>query len=100
MLYRIVGQVDFNAALVLCVLFAAICIVLSVLINRKSKRRVEIEFELEHQKLLNDDEENKRSNQRLLEVDLARIATEKDVNFKRIESGLIEVHKKKENHDY
>ena len=91
MLSQIVGQVDFNSAAVLCVAFIAMCIAITTAIGkRRSKRELEMQFEVDKQKLRNDDEANKRQNQRQAELELAKLATERDVQFKRIDSGLIE----------
>ena len=91
MLSQIVGQVDWNAAAVLCVLFITICIAITTAIGkRRSKREIEMQFEVDKQKLHNQDEESRRNVQRQHEFDLAKLATERDVQFKRIDSGLIE----------
>jgi len=91
MLSSIVGQVDFNAAAVICVAFITICIAVTTAIGkRRSKRELEMQFEIDKQKLRNQDEENKRNVQRQHEFDLAKLSTERDVQFKRIDSGLIE----------
>lgn len=75
--------------------FIAICIAVTTAIGkRRSRRELQMQFEIDKQKLKNDDEKNKRDNQRSFEFELAKLATERDVQFKRIDSGMIEVTKK------
>jgi hypothetical protein len=91
MLAQIVGQVDWNSAAVLCVAFITICIAITTAIGkRRSKAELSMQFEIDKQKLRNADEDSKRQNQRQAEYELAKIATERDVQFRRIDSGLIE----------
>ena len=91
MLAQIVGQVDWNSAAVLCVLFITICIAVTTAIGkRRSSQELKMQFEVDQQKLRNDDAQNKRTNERQHELDLAKLATDRDVQFKRIDSGLIE----------
>lgn len=91
MLSQIVGQVDFNSAAVLCVAFITMCIAVTTAIGkRRSRMELNMQFEIDKQKLRNADEESKRNIQRQHEFDLAKLATERDVQFKRIDSGLIE----------
>lgn len=74
------------------VAFAAMLtiIITSFIIKRRSKRELEMQFAIDKQKLHNEDEANKRQNQANLEYKLSEIATSRDVQFKRIDSGLIE----------
>ena len=91
MLAQIVGPVDWNAAAVICVAFITICIIItSSVMHRRSKRELEMQFEVDKEKLHNEDEANKRTNQPQLEYELAKLATVRDVSFKRIDQGLIE----------
>lgn len=91
MLEYIVGQVDSYSAAVLCVLFITICIIVTTIIGkRRSRQELRMQFDVDMEKLHNDDRANERQNQRQLEFELAKIATERDVSFKKIESGLIE----------
>lgn len=91
MFSQIVGNVDWNAAAVLCVLFITICIAITTAIGkRRSKRELEMQFEIDQQKLRNEDAVSKRVNERQHELDMAKLSTERDVQFKRIDSGLIE----------
>ena len=91
MLSSIVGQVDWNSAAVLCVFFITVCIALTTAIGkRRSKRELEMQFEVDQSKLRNEDAASKRQQDRVHEFDMAKLATERDVQFKRIESGLIE----------
>lgn len=87
----IVGNVDWNAAAVLCVFFIGLSIVVtSVIAKRRSKQELTMQFEVDKQKLKNADDESKRNCQRQLEYDLSKLAVEKDVQIRRIETGLIE----------
>ena len=91
MLSQIVGQVDWNSAAVLCVLFITICIAVTTAINkRRSSQELKMQFEIDQQKLRNEDAQSKRINERQHELDMAKLATDRDVQFKRIDSGLIE----------
>lgn len=94
MLSRIVGQVDFNSAAVLCVLFITICIAITTAIGkRRSKTELQMQFEIDKQKLKNEDEQAKRNSEVSREYKMAELATSRDVQFKRIDSGLIELQK-------
>ncbi len=94
MLSNIVGTVDWNAAAVLCVMFITICIITTTFVGkRRGKRELEMQFQIDKQKLHNEDEADKRQNQANLEYKLSEIATSRDVQFKRIDSGLIEAVK-------
>jgi hypothetical protein len=91
MLSYIVGQVDWNSAAVLCTFFITVCIITTAQVAKhRSKRELEMQFEVDQLKLRNDDAANKRQQDRVHEFDMAKLATERDVQFKRIESGLIE----------
>lgn len=93
MFARIVGTVDFNSAIVLCVLFIALCIVTtSLIVKRRSKTDVQNEFELAKIKLHNEDQNLKRNNDRQREYDIAKFAMEKEVEFKRIDGNMITSH--------
>lgn len=94
MLSSLVGPVDWNAAAVLCVFFiassVAACVGLGTLATRKNKRELELQYQIDQQKLANEDAANARLTQAQLERDLTKSALEKDVQFKRIDSGMIE----------
>lgn len=87
----LVGQVSIEAAIVLVAMFAAIAVTMNVFLAMfRSRRSLEMQFEVDKTKLHNEDMANKRTNDRTLEYDMARLATERDVQFKRIETGMIE----------
>lgn len=87
----LVGNVDANSAFVLACMFAAVGVPTAIMVaKRRSRRELELQFEVDSQKLANEDKANERQNQRQLEHDLAQISTEKDIQFERIHSGLIE----------
>jgi hypothetical protein len=91
MFSQIIGPVDFNAAAVLCVMAAAVCIMITTFIGkRRSGVELKMQFEVDKTKLHNEDAANKRASDLQLEIELAKIATERDVQFRRIETGLIE----------
>lgn len=91
MLSQIVGVVDWNAAAVLCVAFITVCVVVTTAIGkRRGKRELEMQFEIDKEKLRNEDKAGERVNERQREFDLTKLAIEKDIQFKRIETGLIE----------
>lgn len=91
MLAQIVGNVDVNSAAVLIVLWIATgAAVVAFIVNYRSKQRLQLQYEIDRQKLANEDAANKRESDRQQTVSLAKLATEKDVQFRRIETGLIE----------
>ena len=91
MLSMIVGQVDFNSAAVLCVLFITSCVAITTMIGKhRTRRELQMQFEIDQQKLRNEDVANQRSNDVSREYKLAELATSRDVQFKRIEFGLVE----------
>ena len=83
MLKVLVGEVDLNAAIVLAVMFIAICIVVTSLIaKRRSKQEVHNEFELAKMKQQADDRA------RLYGLD-----TERQYKFKQLDKNLITSHR-------
>jgi hypothetical protein len=93
MLSAIVGNVDWNAAAVLCIFFITLCVVTTALIaKRRSKTDVSNEFELAKIKLHNEDADAKRNNDRQREYELGKLAMEKEVQFKRIDGNMITSH--------
>jgi hypothetical protein len=100
MFSQIIGSVDVNAAAVLCVMAIAVCIMATTFIGkRRSGAELKMQFEVDKTKLHNEDAANKRQNDRQLEYDLAKLATERDVQFRRIETGLIEGKVNQSNYD-
>lgn len=99
MFSQIVGTVDWNSAAVLMVLFITLCIVSTAgIAKRRSRRELQMQFEIDKLKLLNADKENERVNQRQHEIEMTKLAFDKDVQYKRIDSGLIEGTKVVNNH--
>jgi hypothetical protein len=94
MLSQIVGPVDGNSAFVLVAIFAAFTIVCAIAITaaatKKSARELAMQFEIDKQKLANEDTADKRQQDRARDTELAKMAIDKDVAFRRIETGLIE----------
>lgn len=94
MLAYIVGSVDTYSAAVLIAIAVTLCIIITTAIGkRRGKRELEMQFEVDKQKLRNEDMQNQRVNDRAREFELAKIASERDVQFKRIDTGLIEATK-------
>lgn len=91
MLSQLVGSVDFNSAAVLIAIAIALCITVTTAIGkRKSRRELTMQFEIDKQKLRNEDAQNERNTRANHESKLAEIASSRDVNFKRIDQGLVE----------
>lgn len=91
MLNQIVGPVEWSSAAVLIAICAMLCVTITTAIGkRRTARSVELEFEIGRLKLQNEDEADKRRNQRQLEMDLTKLAFDKEVEIKRIDSGLLE----------
>lgn len=100
MFSQLIGAVDFNSALVLCVMSIAACVILTTFIGRfRSHTTLKMQFEVDKTKLHNEDAANKRQNDRQLEYDLAKLATDRDVQFRRIETGMIEGKVSQSNYD-
>lgn len=102
MFSQLIGSVDANAAAVLCILFITLCIVFTTMVGkRRGKRELQMQFDIDKVKLKNEDLEKMRNNERLREYDMAKLSTERDVQFKRIETGLIEakVNQPQSNYD-
>jgi ABC-type transport system involved in Fe-S cluster assembly fused permease/ATPase subunit len=81
MLSNLVGQVDFNAAFVLVAAIVCACVVVTTLIERRSRIDVSNEFELAKMK-------QEAENARALYV----VETDRAYKFKQVESGLITSH--------
>jgi FtsZ-interacting cell division protein ZipA len=82
MLSNLVGQVDFNAALVLVAAIVCACVVVtSLIVKRRSRIDVSNEFELAKMK-------QEAENARALYV----VETDRAYKFKQVESGLITSH--------
>jgi hypothetical protein len=93
MLSQIVGQVDFNSAAVLCVAFICLSVIAtSFILRRRSALVSGQEFELAKIRLRNEDEASKRQTDAKRDYELARMASEREVEFKRIDSNLITSH--------
>lgn len=90
----------FVGGLALVALFVCGCVYATNLVW-KYRSRIEInnDFTLAKIRLANEDAVSKRNNDRQLEYDLVKLATEKDVQYKRIESGMIEGKVNKSHYD-
>lgn len=91
--YIIGGSVDPVAAGFALVAFAGMItiIITSMIVKRRSKLELNHEFEIGKLKLYNEDEQAKRNNQRSLEVSLAEMGLKRELEFKRIDSGMIDL---------
>jgi hypothetical protein len=91
MLNYLVGPIDINGAFVLVAMCIGGGIIFTTLIvNYRSRAQLTMQFEIDKMKLHNEDNANQRLNNMNTEVQLTRIATDRDVNIRRIETGLIE----------
>lgn len=82
MLSQLVGPIDFNAALVLIVIFAGIgASCLALVVKRRSRLEITQEFELE-----------KIKREREFEAVVYRNETDRAVKFKQLDQGLITSH--------
>lgn len=89
MLSWLVGSVDFNSALVLCVMFVTVCITITALIaKRRSTQEVSNEFELAKLKQQADDAA------RLYGLD-----TDRQYKFKQLDQNLITSHRVEKSRD-
>lgn len=96
----LIGQVDVNAAAVLCVMAIVFGIIVTTFVGkRRSGVELKMQFDIDKTKLHNEDAASKRQNDRQLEYDLAKLATERDVQFRRIETGLLEGKANQSNYD-
>ncbi len=93
MLQSIVGVVDANSAAVLIAMAVCICVVVTTAIGRH-RRRAEIanEFELAKIRLANERAGAEQQEDRRREFELAKLASEREVEFKRIDHNLITSH--------
>lgn len=97
MLAYIVGNVDLYSAAVLCFASVALTVmVTSALVKWRSSEELNMQFEIDKNKLRNEDLDKQRNNDRQTEYDMAKLTLEKDVQFKRIENGLIELRRNAE----
>lgn len=92
MLSQIVGPVDFNSAAVLCVAFICLSVVASLVVTRRSRLLLDQEFDLAKIRLQNEDEASKRQTDAKRDYELARTASEREIEFKRIDANLITSH--------
>ena len=83
MLANIVGNVDFNSAMVLVAAFICTCIITTAMIVKR-RSRVDVSNEFELAKIKQQDERDKS---------LFALETERGFRFKQIEAGLITSHR-------
>ena len=96
MLQWIVGNVDQNSASVLIALSVCLCVAgTALIVRRRSKVDVEHEFELAKMNLRDANEAQANSRKLQHELAMARLASETEVNVKRIDSGMITSHSSK-----
>jgi competence protein ComGF len=88
---QIIGPVDASSAAVLIVMFITLCIVVTTRIaRRQSATQVANEFALAKMRLTNEAAQADRASRQAHEKELLTIASNKDVEIRRIETGLIE----------
>lgn len=97
MFQTITGFIDVPGAATMIVLF--ICIALAVttwMATYKTDQQQQREFQIEKMKLDNSDRANERANEKELKVAMADRALKKEIEFKRIDSGMIDLKTVKE----
>lgn len=99
--YIVGGPIDpVIAGLAMAIMFITLCIFFtSFIVKHRTGRELTMQFEIDKIRLHNDDAEKKRQNDRLFETAALQMATDKDVQFRRIESGLVEHQKDKSHYD-
>jgi len=92
----IVGNVDANSAAVLIALNICLCVAVTALIVRR-RRMIDIEHEFELAKMKQRDARDAQTEAQKFqhELAMARLASETEVNVKRIDSGMITSHSSK-----
>lgn len=88
----ITGDIDVPAAAVMITLF--ICIALAIttwMATYKTDNQQKREFEIERLKLDNSDRQSQRVIDKETKVDLASLALKKEIEFKRIDSGMLDL---------
>jgi predicted Holliday junction resolvase-like endonuclease len=93
MFYYIVGgPVDAYSALALVALAVMLMVILTAfIVNRRSREEINNDFELAKMKVHNEEENQKRNSEISREYNLAQLAMKKEIEFKQIESGLIDL---------
>lgn len=86
------GPIDpLAAGLALAVLFITLCIFCtSMVVKRRSRRAIEIDFELEKIKLSNAKAVSERQLQNQRDIELGNIASKREIEFKRIDGNALE----------
>ena len=96
MLNLIVGNIDSAAALVLVTIFAGgTLITVSIIVKRRTMLEINNEFELGKMKEADAHALNLAQNARVEKVALAEMAMKREIEFKRIDGGMITSHSSK-----
>lgn len=88
--YIVGGPLDPIAAGFALLAFAAMItiIVTSMIVKRRSKREIEIEFELGKLKLHNEEMVAERQSKNQRDFELGKIAANREIEFKKIDSSI------------
>jgi hypothetical protein len=93
-LSSIVGEIDFSTAAFLSVsVVSAGAVALGAIAKFTGRQRSGQEFELEKLKLANADAADARKEKRHLEVELGKVASNREVEIRRIDGGMITASK-------
>lgn len=96
MLRWIIGNVDQNSAAVLIVLGICACVIVtSWIVRRRSRVDIEHDFELAKMKQRDAQAIAEGSQRSAHELQLAKIGSNRDIEMKRIEGGMITSHTSK-----
>lgn len=95
----IIGPVDVFSAAVAIATGAGATIIVTTALARTPRRKLDLDFQLEKIKLANADNANERSFDVDREVQLGKIAANKQIEVARIESGMVDVKSTRSNSD-
>lgn len=97
---EIIGQVDVYSASVAIAFAAGATVTSSILLSRfQTRRNTDQQFELEKIKLSNAEASNVRAFEVDREVKLGQIASSRQIEIARIESGMLDVKSTRSNPD-
>lgn len=86
-----IGNVDVFSAAVAIATGAGLTIIVTTGLARTPRRKLDMDFKLATMKQQLEHEERTQVNEIAREKDLAKIASGREVEFKRIDSGMIEL---------
>jgi hypothetical protein len=86
-----IGQVDVYSAAVALGVGAGVTIIATTALARAPRKKLEMDFELARLKQSQEHAERTQANDISREKELAKIASGREIEFKRIENGMIDV---------